>query len=538
MKRKIAFLSAALALTVAGCLDLDNEFTLNPDGSGKVKIKCVSAPMSFNLTEKKSPEETMKSQVRETLEQSTGVDAWSDVSASIRDDGKTVFSAVAYFRDIEQLKLHVMGASSPISDLVFRKEANGAVSVEVKREQKEAKAAEPPGKLTEEQIKAKMKEERAKYQQGKPMMEAFLKDLKYRNRVNLPGTVGEAHNFKKVGASAVEVTFDGSLLLKVMDGIVMDDAYLRKAIEEGRDLDSAGPDNDGALTAKLFGEKAPIKAVTQGALKPAFNYEAEAAPARKNLPELLKKYGAAAGPVQAAAGQGFKSVRVGGVQLVHFTEGERGLRPFNHNEPGLSLSVIAELSGAALSAKEGKITRALSDTGDSLLPKSDFERRIHFPRLSEDKKAIIFDVQLSLPGPKVAGIKEVTGSIQYMVADKTKDVDLGISDFKKGSKGKEFGAQIEKIEAGFQEGKQALELKLNLSRDAVESVSFFDAAGKKLNAEQSGYSSSGGESTLNYQVTGKFPPKGKIVARVYDEPKTYDAPFTISNIDLLGRPMK
>jgi hypothetical protein len=530
-------LVAVLSLALAGCLDLDDEFTINPDGSGKVRIKCVSAPVNFDLTEKKSPEEIMKKSVRETLEQSAGVDAWSGVQASLRDDGKMSFTGTAYFKDIEQLRLKVMGATSTVSELVFKKEQD-AVSVELTGEKKEEKAPEPPGTLTEEQLKDRMKEQRAKYQQSKPMMEAFIKDVKFHNRINLPGTLGEVHNFKKAGPSSVELSFDGASLLKVMEGLVMDDAFLRKSILEGRDLNQSGPGSDGAFMEKLFGENAPIKAMTKGPLKAAFNYEAEAAPARKNLPELLKKYGASPTPIPAAAGALFKSVRVAGVQIVHLAEGQRGIRPFNRNEPGLSFSIVAELGGAALSAKEGKVTRAVSDAGENLLPKDDFDRKIHFPRLSDDKKAIVFELQLGMPGPKVAAIKEISGSIQYVVADKTKEVDLGLGDFKKGSKGKEFGAQIDKIEPGFQEGRQELEIKLNLSHDDVESVSFFDASGKKLDVSGTGYSSSGKETSLTFQIKGQFPPTGRIVARVFDDPKTYDAPFTISNVDLMGRPQK
>jgi hypothetical protein len=534
MRKSIA-LVALLAL--AGCLDLDDDFTLNPDGSGKVKIKCVSAPVSFDIGEKKSPDEVMRKSVRETLEQSTGVDAWSDVVAAIRDDGKMSFTGTAYFKDIDQLRLKIMGNTSSISELVFKKEKD-AVSVEVTGEKKERKAPEPPGKLTEEQIKERMKDQRAKYQQSKPMMEAFIKDVKIHTRINLPGALGEVHNLKKVGPNSADLSFDGAAVLKAMEGLIMDDAFLRKAVEEGRDLNQSGPEADFAFTERLFGESAPIKATTKGPLKAGFNYEAEAAPARKNLDALLKKYGAAPAATPVAAGAGFKSVRIAGVQMVQVAENDRGIRPFNHSEPGISFSIVAELGGAALSAKEGKLMKAVSDAGENLLPKSDFDRKIHFPRLSDDKKAIVFEVQMGMPGPKVAGIKEISGTITYMVADKTKDVDLGLAEFKKGAKGKEFGASIEKIEPGFQEGHQELEIKLNLSKDDVESVTFYDAAGKKLEVSASGYSSSGKESTLGFSLKGKFPAKGKIVAKVFDDPKTYDAPFTISNVDLMGRPQK
>jgi hypothetical protein len=126
-----------------------------------------------------------------------------------------------------------------------------------------------------------------------------------------------------------------------------------------------------------------------------------------------------------------------------------------------------------------------------------------------------------------------------MVADKTKDVDLGLTQFKKGATGKELGAQIQKLEAsGFSEGKQELELRLNVAHEDVESVEFYDASGKRLDVSRAGYSSSGKVTELTFLMKGKFPAEGKIVARVFDEPKTYDAPFTISNIDLLGRPQK
>ncbi|HLY73519.1 MAG TPA: hypothetical protein VKU80_05310 [Planctomycetota bacterium] len=538
MRRGLPVLAAILALALAGCLDQDNEFTLNPDGSGKVRIKCVAAPVSFNLGKEKSPEELLKQNVRETLENSAGVDAWSDVVAGLRDDGKMSFTGTAYFKDIEQLKLKVMGVSSSGPELVVTR-GKGTLTVQCIGEKKEPKPAEPPGNMTEDQIKARMKEERAKYQQGKLMMESFLKDVKFHTRVNLPGALGEVHNFKKVGVNSVEIAFEGAKLLKVLETLVMDDAFLRKSILEGRDLTTSGPDDETVIVEKLFGEKAPISASTQGPLKPVFNYEVEAAPARKNLPEILKKYGAASAGTPAAAGATLKSVRVAGVQLVHVADNDRGLRPFNMSEPSFSLSVIAELSGAALTAKEGKITKAVADTGENILPRSDFDRQIHFPRLSDDKKAVVFDVKLALPGPKASGIKEVTGSLQYVVADKTKEVDLGVAEFKKGAKGTEFGVEIEKVEASdFGEGRQNLVIRINLAHEDVESVVFYDDSGKKIETSSAGYSSSGKQSELTFQMKGKFPPKGKIVARVFDQPKTYDAPFTISNIDLLGRPQK
>ena len=50
--------------------------------------------------------------------------------------------------------------------------------------------------------------------------------------------------------------------------------------------------------------------------------------------------------------------------------------------------------------------------------------------------------------------------------------------------------------------------------------------------------SSGNETSKSLTIKGKFPAKGRIVVRVYDDLKEYEIPFKIENVDLLGRPIK
>jgi len=532
MSRFNTVLAAVLAVALSGCLDLDEEYTLNPDGSGKVKIRCALAPMRFTNA-KKSPEELLKADVRDTLEKCAGVDAWTDVTAVQRDDGKIAFTGTAYFRDFSKLRLNILGMTSSMSKTLVARDGD-AMTVTVTPEQREAPPAEPV-KLTEEQILAKMKQERAKYLQSKPMMETFLKEAKIATRFLLPGALGEVHNFKKVGDRAIEVRMEGASLLAAVDTLMKDDAFLRKSVESGRDLDKSGPPVDDGLVEKLFGEKGPIRASTKGALAPLFDYEAEAGKAREGMPELLAKFGAAPAAVAPPAGAGFKSVVVSGVQWVHAADQDRGITPFSKGAPSFSLAITAELGGSALSVKQGKLLKAVADSGEDLLPPSEFEREIHFPRLSEDKTAVVFDVTLAVPGPKVTGLREVSGTLVYLVADKTVDVDLGVTDFAKGAKGKIHGAEIERVQAG---DEAEISLKLALGLDAIASIDFFDDKGAALPASRQGYSSSGDESTLDFVIKGPLPKKGRIVAKLYDAPKTYEAPFKVTGLDLLGRKKK
>lgn len=65
-----------------------------------------------------------------------------------------------------------------------------------------------------------------------------------------------------------------------------------------------------------------------------------------------------------------------------------------------------------------------------------------------------------------------------------------------------------------------------------------DASGAALKTTDGGSWSSGDETSKTLTLKGKFPPKGRIVARVYEDLKEYEIPFKIENVDLLGRPMK
>jgi hypothetical protein len=538
---------AAVLVAAVGCLDTDQEYTLNADGSGKVRVVAIGSPFQFNFGgEKKKPEEGLREAVRDALSKSQGVDAWTAVEAKLRDDGKIHFSGTAYFKDLKALKLNILGMQSNGPDLGLEKSAGGGLVVELKDEsERRPKGAKPaPGKLGEEELKAKMREERAQYQQSKPLMESFLKELKIRTRLVLPGAVAETGAFKKTAPNAAEIAVEGAAMLKAIDGAMMDDAFLRKQVESGGELGKDSPLGNEEIMERIFGFKGAPKVAVKGPLKDVFDYEAEAAPARAGAEALREKWGAKApagappAVAPAARGGALKGVRVGGARIVHFQDRDRGISPFNA-ELGLTLSLVAELPGSVLGLKDGRVGKAVSDAGEDLLPEKDWDREIHFPHLSEDKAAVVFDVKLRAPDAKARGLREVSGVLVYTVGGKTKDVDLGIAEFRKGARGKALGAVIEKIAPSeFDEKIVSIELKLETALETVASVEFLDAAGKPLPVERGGYMSSGDEVTLSFNSKGALPPKGRIVAKLFQDLAQYEAPFKIEQVDLLGRPLK
>lgn len=536
----LVVLIVGIAVFLSGCFETKEHYTLNPDGSGKVVCETLFQPMSLNITgEEVDPEGQMKDTVRKTLEDSLGVDVWKDVSFKLADDGRISFKGTAYFKDISKLKLKIGGGEMKGMRPVFTKDAGGGMVLEIESEEKEKDVAgkKKPTKLSDEEIAKKIRVEKAKYQQMKPMMESFLSTMKIDMSFRLPGTLKEVSNFKKEDG-VLRLTFEGKKMLDVMDQIFEDPAWMREQILAGADLVGDGPTMDFVMNEKLFGEKGPVRATITGELKPLFDYETEVAAARKDYLKLFKELGAVA-PIPAASAKGgtFKSLKVGGVRIVTVSDQKRDVRPFNY-DVGYTLSLIGELPGAVLKITSGKLEKAIADNGDSLLPEREWDRKIHFPRLSKHKTTVVFEVKLMLPGENVKGLREVSGMLEYTVAGGSREVDLGITDFAAGAKGKEFDAVIKSVkESKWEKGNEILALKLNLSSSSVKSMTFYDGSGKKLEISSSGYSGFGNSTTFEYTCKGKFPSKGRIVAKVFEKLEKYEIPFKTENISLIGQPL-
>jgi hypothetical protein len=357
--------------------------------------------------------------------------------------------------------------------------------------------------------------------------------------MNLPGAVSEVSILDTPAPSAVAMEIVGKKLLEALDALMMDEAFMTKVVKSGQGIDKSEPDPD-LLFEKMFGKKGPVRAVVKAPLRNLFDYEAQAAPARAKQEATLAAWGARppAPAAEAAKGGAIRSVRVGGMQIVHFRDDEREIRPLG-GEEGIKLSLVAELPGSVLSIKDVKLTGAKADTGEDLLPERDFDREVHFPHLSKDRTATLLEVKLRTPAPKARGIKEVRGVLTYMTAGKTKEVDLGITQFKPGAKGKALGASVEKIEDHFFEKDQkVVTIHFELAHEMIESVALFDGGGKKLDAKAEGYSSSGDTCSLSFAIRGGVPASGKVVASIFDGVKAYEVPFAVENLDLLGRPLK
>jgi hypothetical protein len=506
---------------LSGCFETKQEFTLNPDGSGKVVHECSFQPINLTGNSDADPEAALKSAIADVLEDSKGVDVWKDVTYKRLDDGRINFKGTAYFKSLNELKIQ----NQTLLEFTWATDAAGKGELKLKKEKSDDGEAdgeekEEPKVLTDAERTAKVKEERAKFQQSKPMVAAMLGTMQQSVLFHLPGEPTEVSNFSKREKS-LAIKMDGGKLLTSMETLMADDTYL----SANGNISEDGPAFDDGLNQMLFGTKGPVRAVVAQAKVPAFDYAAEVAAAQEGFAATRSALGVAKPTGPAAKGDPLKSISLIGIQSVFSVPRGFDFRPFN-SEVGVTLALAAEFSGSILSlSDDSAVTVATANDGSNLLNKRG--RTIQSDHLSEDQTTVMFEVPLASPKPGVSAIKELSGTLEYTVSAGTREVDLGFTSLEAKAEGTELGAVIKSIDAAENE----LTLSVNLSPNDI--VSFEAVAGaKRIPLERSGYMGFNKEYSYTLRLENKLPADAKLVVTVHDNVQTFTAPFSLKNINL------
>jgi hypothetical protein len=519
MKGPFVALTILLAVAVGGCVDVEQDYALNPDGSGKVHVTAVGTLIRFDVGQRKDSQEALNEAVREVIDSSEGVDAWTGVECILRDDGKLSFTGTAYFKNLGQLRLNVLGLKSQDRELDLRQHGQDGLVVELDHgedasmERREVTRT----KLTDEQVRAKIREARADYQQAKPFLEGFLSEFRMKTRLNLPGVVTDAGIFERAGPSTVEIAFDGEAMLKTMDELITDEAHMKRQVEAGKDTEVGESVDDDLFVQRMLGRKGLPRVVVNGPLKPVFDYEAEAAPARAGMDALRAKFAAREASAEAPRKAGaLKQVNVMGVH----SAGE-----------DLRITIVADLPIRVLAVKQAELSHAITDSGEDLLPEEKFWRMIHFPRLSESKDTVALDVSVKAPSADARRLKLVAGRMIYTTGHEVGAHKLSLSALRTGTEDSALGAEIAVSENPFGDGN--LSLRLDVEPEQVESITLLDGQGKEIAMDRTGWHGSGGSTVFSLFITGQLPAEGEIVVKTFADFTSYEVEFQVGEVDLL-----
>jgi hypothetical protein len=292
-------LFALLCLGLAGCVEGETTYTVNPDGTTKVRMEIVTAvPPTFGGPPKKkdaaedTPEGMLRQSVRSMLE-NPKLAAWKDVSAEILPNGKLKFSGTAYIRQLSDFaKQGGLPVLSP--SLAVDRTPDGAFKL-VRRENSNPERAPDPNKrkpktpeeiktMTDAQLDAEILRELIEIQSGKGLIVAVFNDCKLKATFVLPGEVTDAKGFVRDGNKA-SFTIDGNKIIADMNKVLsLDRPTLRKAFRDAKEPD--------VFKTLILGDAAGDGSVTVAKPgQPLFDFEKEVKEAHAAYPELRKKFG-------------------------------------------------------------------------------------------------------------------------------------------------------------------------------------------------------------------------------------------------------
>ncbi len=526
----------ALVLALTGCIEIYDEYSLNPDGSGKVERRTVVSGMAFEAFGGGGDAKTQARQnVREMLNDSTGVEAWKDIRYEVRPDGKTEIFATAYFSDLNALDL-AGGMGGPSDRPRLERHPDGSLTLTLAEDEEDPEEPMDMPERDEAELLAEVERSRSEFQASKPFMQAMLGGMVLDTAFRLPAPPSEFNNFRQDG-DLLRVTLKGEDMMSAIETLMQDTDWMLEQARLGRgdDLMSGTGETD-RLNEMVFGAPGPVRAEIPAGAAPLFDYATEVAEAQEAFPEMLAALGMEP-PVPAAPAQegGFTELLVAGVQWVRYDNPDDGIRPFNE-QAGYKLCLVGRFDGAVLSVDEGVVTEAVADNGQDLLPASEWNRRISWPRLSESGTAVVFEVPLVSPGADARGLSRVAGTLQYRVATSTEEVDIGIDSFVEGATGRRFGALVEEVGPRAWGDGNSLTLRVERSADQIQEALFFRQDGTPIPVDRGSTMQMGGTSSLEFVTEGEFPATGRIVLKVFSDMKTYEAPFVLEDLDLMGQP--
>ncbi|GEM_PF-6794549 len=286
-------------LLLTGCCEFTEEYTINPDGSGKVILETafqevdINDGFVFSVTvnkvkkEKLTPEMDLKKSVSKVLN-TKGVDVWKDVEAKYLSDGRMWFKGTAYFKDLSKLELSE--TATKFIKMKISKNPDGLLILEKRMNPEKDKSQEKSSEvMTEEKVLERITEFKICYQKTRPFIMGAMCSFRFQSSFRLPGTIQKNENMNYDSKEGVvKIFFDGQKAFEELDAMSRDDKWIRKKIDE-LDMNIEKDMIDFEKLPMISGLKSPI-AVCSPPFKNLFDYNVEVFHAKLEYPQLLEKW--------------------------------------------------------------------------------------------------------------------------------------------------------------------------------------------------------------------------------------------------------
>lgn len=514
--RTTLFLVSSLIFLATGCDETAEQYTLNPDGRGKVTIHARFS--------------TERNQLRDLpalLTQSQGVTAWKDASFALQPDGSVQFAATAYFDDISKVDFKLLGKryaswSEETGTLVLKpvRAADYVFGEDDEDATPEANAKKP----SEQEIQDSIKSIRRLFDRLKPRAVDAVGHRKLTAQFNLPGRVTQATNLRRLGPSQVAISVSGQDAINAFIALMHDEKTARLAALANAGDQAADQAGDYAWNKTMFGTQGPVQVRVTGT-KPQFDYAAEVEAARQGQGRMLSALGIT--PANEGAAGRCAAMEWLKVSQISFL-------PERHQ-------CLWQLEGRfkepVVAVAEARLTQAVSDEGANLAPSQG--GGLTPVDIRQDGYVVSFQPLPLELASGTTGLKRITGKLVWVTGGEPQAVDLGFPSLELGAKSRTFAAKIDLVEQVTGTNHEQVRIRLAKPPIVWKELHFLDLNGNRIEATWAGEqqpAADNGEGWVTYELNGPLPRSGRIEIVVYKDAKRHEAAFEFSDMSLFGYP--
>ncbi len=294
---------APMVWFLAGCLEIDQQLTINPDRSAKIRVRMtfdlgllrqVESTAGIDMQQEiLEAEETMRSLAAQCMATAKGVEAWTDYGLSREEKDRITVAMTAYARDVTRFELNPDSGEIPgmTFSVTTGPEGEDQWLMQMRGVNDRPRVVAPP-KLAADEVAEMVAERRLEFEEESRESKVLFEALKITSSLRFPGKILSTTNAKKTSRHEARIRFEGKRFYAMMESIFADEDLVARVLGQGADLhaDLALPGPE--VNAWLFGEKAPVAISVSSGKRPLFPYAREVARAKENPVRLELQRGA------------------------------------------------------------------------------------------------------------------------------------------------------------------------------------------------------------------------------------------------------
>jgi hypothetical protein len=542
-----------VSIFLAGCLESEQEYYINPDGSGKVVSKTVLSEEMAGLMgaefDAKSPEELAEkfaqNMLGEYFRQESGDPEKDYLYVSdlqygqSSETGDYYVNMTVYFSDINQVlqigETPIFGAGkNEKGQFVFAVDNVEAASEE---------EPTPRDADDDEELDLKTDQLKAQLEASRMSADAYMKGFKLTERYHFAGKIAEQKGFElKDGTLVISTT--GKDILTNLDRLLDDREKLKKLASKNM----MTMDSDSVFLAELvFGNDTIHFVGEKDESVSLYDFSDEIEKAKVSHKEYMEKLktenplgSEKTAEITVENMPEIKSVKLYAIECTREdyrkedSDQSSFVYPsFSEEQPGTTITLFAELTNEIAGSHGASFEEIYDDKGNKLESVSLYLSS----DISSDRKAVMFKgLFKGLPGKDANYFKNIKGTLRCQAMNQSRLVELGELPITEEGKSENGILTItDMYEMGF-ENESTIQLEIKYEEGTILDVKFYDRLGTEINTSCMWLHPFAKGYKANIRFKQNYPDIALVKAVIVDGVKDIELPFETGPIDFSGKP--